>query len=106
MRLRDSAHHVLLLPQLLEPGIVLEVLTDHLSHSLLSQSARHGANAAYRSHDVTRAKHVHPDRSAIDDLTPLHGQAPAKLDYCGLGRVVHARGEAFVGDESAHGSNQ
>lgn len=84
LRAREPTEHILRLPDSFGRRILLKHLLDH------------------RREDVSRAETINPDPLP----SPLHRQGPRELDHSRLGRVVHGRGHALVGDEPAHACNE
>lgn len=57
---------------------------------------------------MARADAVDADAAAaiLTDRAPLHGEVARELDDGRLGRVVHGREQALVGDQAAHARDQ
>lgn len=106
VRIGNSTHHILPLPKILQLRVVCEVLRYHLH---VHQKTAHfviPASVTHWRHDIPRAKYVDTNCSTVNNLAPLHSQAPAKLDDGAFGGIVHARGESFVGNQATHRANQ
>lgn len=84
LRTREPTEHILRLPGRPRSRILLKHLLNH------------------RRDDMSRTETINPDPLP----PPFHRQRPRKLDDSRLGRVVHGRGHALVGDEPAHARNE